>query len=185
MTKKDHQRVVVMDEDAADPQGNNPLEVWHRRLGHLNQHNLLEAKRRYIIPSGNIEDFRSTLRCQVYMENKMSRTPFPEKSKRATDILEIVHSDDCDPMRAHTHVRNKYFVTFIDDHSRWCEVRFSRSEDQVFDAYKDCKTYIENQSGRKIKILQSDNGKEYIKSHFDQFLNDDGIKGRLSFAYNS
>lgn len=40
---------------------------------------------------------------------------------------------------------------------------------------------MENQTGRRIKSLQSDNGKEYINS--DAFLKGNGIRRRLSIPY--
>ncbi|CAK9818809.1 Retrovirus-related Pol polyprotein from transposon TNT 1-94 [Anthophora quadrimaculata] len=175
---------MATDGDTTKSRDDNVVDIWHRRLGHLNQRDLLEAKRRCNIPNGSVEDFKRILRCEICIENKMTRSPFPEKSKRATNILDIIHSDVCGPMRTRSYGGNKYFVTFIDDHSRWCEIRFLKSKDQLFDAFRDFKNYIENQTGRKIKVFQSDNGKEYVNSRFDRFLKDNGIKRRLSVAYN-
>lgn len=43
---------------------------------------------------------------------------------------------------------------------------------------------LENQTGRTIKQMQSDNGREYLSNEFKQFLKENGIQQRLSIPYN-
>lgn len=158
--------------------------MWHRRLGHLNRQDLLEARRNNIITDGDIKDFRKELRCEICLKYKIANTPFPKGVARATRPLDIIHSDVCGPMRTNSNAGNRYFVTFIDDHTKWCEVRFVKSKDEVFDAFRAFRAYIENQTGRKIKSFQSDNGKEFVNSRFDKYLAESGIKRRLATSYN-
>lgn len=64
-------------------------------------------------------------KCEICILEKQTRTPFPKsEGDRTKDLLEIIHSDVCGPMRSASHSGAKYFVTFIDDNSRWCEVFF-------------------------------------------------------------
>ena len=42
--------------------------------------------------------------------------------------------------------------------------------------FKVFKDLVENQSGRKLKILRSDNGGEYVNSDFIQYCEDAGIQ---------
>jgi len=42
------------------------------------------------------------------------------------------------------------------------------------------KTMMENQKGRKVKVLMSDNGGEYTSTKFKAYLVDKGIKHQLS-----
>ena len=51
----------------------------------------------------------------------------------------------------------RYFVVFIDDHSRWCAVYFMKNKSEVIHKFIEFKCMAENQTGRKIKALQSDN----------------------------
>lgn len=55
-----------------------------------------------------------------------------------------------------------------------------KSKSEVFNAFMEFKALVENQTGRKIKCLQSDNGKEYVNREFDDFLKKEGIKRRLT-----
>ena len=77
----------------------------------------------------------------------------------------------------------KYFVTFIDDHTRWREVRFIKKKSDVFEAFRSYKLLLENRFDKSIKCVQSDNGIEYCNIEFDDFLNRNGIKRRLIVAH--
>ena len=74
----------------------------------------------------------------------------------------------------------KWFVTFIDDSSRWCEVYFLKTKAGVLDAFKAYKSYAETQLGKQIKSVQSDNGGEYCNQEFDKLLENAGIERRLT-----
>ena len=98
-------------------------------------------------------------------------------------LLEIVHTDICGPMRVKSKEGSLYFITFIDDRSRWCEVYFLKKKSEALDAFKRYKAYVENQTGQKIKFLQSDNGSEYLSNEFNHFLDENGIGRRLTVPY--
>ena len=66
----------------------------------------------------------------------------------------------------------KYALTFIDEFSRYCWVYFVKVKSKCFDLFKVFKALAENQSGRKLKILRSDNGGEYVNSEFIQYCKD-------------
>ena len=68
-----------------------------------------------------------------------------------------------------------YVLTFIDEFSRYCWVYFLKHKSEFFYLFKVFKALVENQFGRKLKILRSDNGGEYLKSKFIQYCKDAGI----------
>ena len=57
----------------------------------------------------------------------------------------------------------EYYVTFIDDHSRktWIYFLKSKKSEEVLQRFQEFKALVENQTGRKIRVLRSDNGGEY------------------------
>ena len=57
---------------------------------------------------------------------------------------------------------SQYFVTFIDDATRKVWVYTIKSKDRTFACFQKLLSSVENQSGRKVKALRSDNGGEYI-----------------------
>lgn len=160
------------------------LKTWHRRLGHINVQDLCTADRNKAVLGVNLEKNESKLECEICIRGKMTRTPFPKRSDRKTEILDIIHSDICGPMRIESKSGAKYFMTFIDDNSRWCEVRFLKKKSDAFEAFKVYKALVENQKSKKLKCLQSDNGTEYLSNEFGEYLKKNGIQRRLTVAYN-
>lgn len=53
-----------------------------------------------------------------------------------------------------------YYVTFIDDASRYVWVYILKSKGDVFRVLRGWKTLVENRYEKKIKILRTDNGGE-------------------------
>ena len=72
--------------------------------------------------------------------------------------------------------QDKYALTFIDEFSRYCWVYFLKHKFEVFDLFKVFRALVENQFGRKLKILISDNGGEYFKSDLIQYCKYVGIQ---------
>lgn len=132
------------------------LKLWYDRLGHLNVCNLREAIEKGKI-SGKQMDLKGTLNCEICIQGKMARPMFPKVSKRTTKILDLIHTDVYGPMRLLSNSGAKYFVTFINDSTRWCEVRFVKDKDEVLKEFKSYKALMEN-TRTKIKGIQSDTG---------------------------
>ena len=87
-------------------------------------------------------------------------------------------------MRMPSHENNRYFILFIDDFSRMTWVYFLKEKSEVFGVFKKFKALIENQSGKRIKVLRSDRGKEYTSREFERFCEDEGIERQLTVAYS-
>ena len=79
-----------------------------------------------------------------------------------------------------SHANCKYFVTFIDDYSRFTWIYFLHSKDEVFSVFKIFHAHIQNQFSAQIKILRSDNGGEYMSHLFQDFLQHHGIISQRS-----
>ena len=45
----------------------------------------------------------------------MTKTPLSGTMERATDLLEIIHTDVCGPMNVEARGGYRYFLTFTDD----------------------------------------------------------------------
>jgi transposase InsO family protein len=69
----------------------------------------------------------------------------------------------------------KYFMTLIDDLTRYCYVYLLRTKDEALDYFKVYKAEVENQLERKIKRVRSDRGGEYFSTEFNLFCSEHGI----------
>ena len=81
----------------------------------------------------------------------------------------MIHFDICWPMYSPSLSGCLYYVLFIDDHSRKFWIYFLKVKSETFDKFKELKALIENQTGRHIYILRSDNEGEYESNEFDDF----------------
>jgi transposase InsO family protein len=61
-------------------------------------------------------------------------------------------------------------ITFIDDFSRKVWVYFLKHKNDALTTLKQWKALVENQTGRKIKKLRTDNGLEFCNSDLVLFV---------------
>jgi transposase InsO family protein len=97
------------------------------------------------------------------------------KARRASSSLDLVHSDLMGPFPHLSIIKSRYFLNFIDDYSRYTWVYFLKKISEVFEHIKDFKGLVETQTGKKIKILHTDNGGEYIKKNVQNICPEAGI----------
>ena len=74
----------------------------------------------------------------------------------------MIHSDICDLKFTPIRGGNKYFITFIDDITKYCYVYLLESKDKALEKFILYKTEIENQLNGKIKLIRSNCGGEYV-----------------------
>jgi len=151
------------------------LDLWHRRLAH---HHLADVKAllHHNLVTGMAIDSKTAPDpiCEPCLAGKMHANPFPSSSWRASRPLELVHSDVHDV--GHLSMSGyRYWITFIDDYSRFRFVMPLKAKSQAFEAFKTFKTFAENQSERKIKILRDDKRGEYMSNAFIDFTTQCGI----------
>jgi hypothetical protein len=65
--------------------------------------------------------------------------------------LDLVHSDLCEMNGLLTRGGKRYFMTFIDDASRYYYIYLLKSKDEALHYFKIYKAEVENQLERKIK----------------------------------
>jgi hypothetical protein len=92
---------------------------------------------------------------------KFAKALFPSSDTRSIEILDLVHTDMCRPMTRRSLSGCEYYLTFIDDYLRKTWIYFLKAKSEVFTRFQEFKALVENQSGKKIKVLQSDKGGEY------------------------
>ena len=80
--------------------------------------------------------------------------------------LELVHSHVCNSNDVLMRCGKRYFITFIEDFSKYCYLYLVNHKSELFDKFKVYKTKVE----RKIKILRSDRGEEYTSLDISIFV---------------
>ena len=90
--------------------------LWHCRLGHIGVKRMNKLHADGLFESLDYESFDT---CETCLMGKMTKTPFSGTMERATDLLEIIHTDVCGPMSVEARGGYCYFLTFTDDLSRY------------------------------------------------------------------
>ena len=117
--------------------------LWHNRLGHVNYRKLSSMEKLGLLPKcgGNKPE-----KCEVCAQAKLTRKSFSSVT-RSTNLLDLIHSDTCDFKSFVTRGGKKYFITFIDDHSRFRHVYLLKSKDEAFSKFVEFRTRVEKQLG--------------------------------------
>jgi Reverse transcriptase (RNA-dependent DNA polymerase)/Integrase core domain/GAG-pre-integrase domain len=161
------------------------METWHARLGHSNFRGISNMISTNTITGIDPKVCKSNLsQCEACIYGKSHRVPFEKsKEKRASGLLDLVHSDVCGPMQVPSMGGSRYFVTFTDDHSKWSEVFCMKMKSDVLDCFKIWQKRAERHTGCRIRALRSDNGGEYLSRAFKDHLMEHGITHQLTVPY--
>jgi Fe2+ transport system protein FeoA len=151
------------------------FSLWHARLGHISKSTMKRLLKCDMI-SYNEKD---AYKCKTCIESKMIKKPY-QRVNRTSNILELIHTDICELNGMLTRGGNRYFITFIDDYSRYTYVYLIKHKHEAFDMFKTYKNEVENHLSKKIKILRSDRGGEYFSSDFNSFCEQHGIVHQCS-----
>lgn len=160
--------------------GNIDLSLLHRRLGHVNVSDIEKMIKNKAV-TGIRTDVTSSRPCDTCLKCKASQLPYQSSNTRSTRRLELVHSDLCGPIATESLGGAKYFVTFVDDYSRYVWVYPIKFKDEVVNTFKNWINEAERQTSEKLKTFRTDNGLEYAK--LKSYFCDKGVRHELSCAY--
>ena len=77
----------------------------------------------------------------------MHRWEAKTRGERSTELLGIVHSDVCGKIKTKSLGGAEYFVTFIDDQSRYVWTYVLKHKSEVFKRFTEWKAMVERSSG--------------------------------------
>ncbi|KAJ0534888.1 putative RNA-directed DNA polymerase [Helianthus annuus] len=151
--------------------------LWHSRLGHPSDQVLAVLKDNFDVKS--VEHGP----CDVCHRAKQIRVPFPISDHKTKSVGELIHLDLWGPYKVTSYEGFKYFLTVVDDFSRtvWCYLLTSKTE--VFDNLCSFYELMLTQFEKKIKVIRSDNGTEFVNNQMNIFCKNKGILHQTSCAY--
>ena len=178
------------------------LQLWHERLAHVNRRGIVSMVKRGVVDGVNISDLHdpdTPSVCNGCVYGKGHQAPIPKKSTtRSSAVLELVHTDVAGPISTPSRGGARYFITFIDDYSKWTTVYMMRDKSESFDCFKRFHRQAETRFSKKLrridfkhftndqrllKTLRSDNGGEYLSNGFKRYLEEHGVHHQLTVAY--
>ncbi|KXJ68687.1 hypothetical protein RP20_CCG002152 [Aedes albopictus] len=103
--------------------------------------------------------------------------------RKSKQVLDLVHTDLCEPMRTTTPGGKRFLMTMIDDFSRYTVVYLLRRKSEAAGRIKEYMRNVENLFGRQPKVIRSDGGGEYVNNELHRFFADQGIRAQYTTAY--
>ncbi|RVW38157.1 Retrovirus-related Pol polyprotein from transposon TNT 1-94 [Vitis vinifera] len=135
----------------------NSASLWHKRLGHISKSRVERLVSDGILDSLDFSDFDICVECIKGKQTKTKKLG----ANRATDVLELIHTDIYGPYPTASWNGQQYFITFIDDYSRYGYLFLIHEKSQSLDVFKTFKAEVELQLNKRIKSVRSDRGGEY------------------------
>ena len=159
----------------------NSSSLWHKRLGHISKR-IIERLMSYgILDSLDFADFEICTNCIKGKQTNTRRFG----ANRATDVLQLIHTDICGLFPTVSRNGQQYFITFIDDFSHYDYLYLIHEKSQSLEVFKSFKIKVENQLNKRIKNFKYDRGGEYYGKYdcsgeqrpgpFSKFLEECGI----------
>ncbi|KAA0041382.1 Retrovirus-related Pol polyprotein from transposon TNT 1-94 [Cucumis melo var. makuwa] len=173
-------KVRIGDGDYISVKGKGTIAIASCKVGHYHHQGLLQLTELALDFPKLSEEISSCKACHFGKQNRKS---FPKSSWRATQKLQLIHTDVAGPQRTPSLKGSLYYIAFIDDFTRMCWIFFLKFKSEVAHVFWKFKARVENESGCKIQMVRSDNGKEYVSAEFDKFCEDSGIKHQLTAPY--
>jgi hypothetical protein len=87
-----------------------PTYIWHCRLGHISEKRMKKVHNDELL---TLFDFESYETCEACLLSKMTKMPFSGFPERASDLLELIHMDVCEPMSTTARGGYQYLITFM------------------------------------------------------------------------
>ncbi|KAJ0011031.1 hypothetical protein Pint_33410 [Pistacia integerrima] len=162
---------------------NNKCEVWHKRLGHPNSAILSHIINSGLLGNKDQFSFPLSFDCSTCKLGKSKSLSFPSHGSHANRCFDLIHSDVWGISPVISHANYKYFVTFIDDYTKYTWIYFLRAKSEVLSVFQQFSAYVETRIFLVLKFRSIRGGGEYMSREFHDFLTQKGIVSQRSCPY--
>jgi len=102
--------------------------------------------------------------CDICFCAKQTRCSFSESDSKASEPFELIHCDIWDAYHVPSTCGAHYFLTNVDNASRvvWVYLMHHKGEIGLF--LQNFVVYARNHFGKNVKVIRSDNGKEFTSN---------------------
>ena len=154
--------------------GDDPMALWHERLGHANLKSIreLESKNEVIGLDLSVKKKPSN-DCMDCKQGKQHKSKMKSKTVTVKKGA-VIHSDVSGKRSTRSIGGSMYYVTFIDEFSRYITVVHIAAKGKVLKQVKKFHVWFERKHDCKIKTLHCDGGGEYVGC--DTYLSEHGIE---------
>jgi hypothetical protein len=137
--------------------------LWHSRLGHV-----LSSRLRFLASTGALGNLQpcDISDCSGCKLAKFYVLPFHRSIFVSSSPFELIHSDVWGPFHVSTKEGSRYYVSFINDHTRYCWVYLMKRHFKFFEIYTAFRALVKTQHFVVIKCFRCDLEGEYTYNKF-------------------
>jgi histone deacetylase 1/2 len=133
---------------------------WHSRLGHPAYPIVQRVLSKNKLPCESFSSHESV--CDSCQKAKSHQLPYGRSNNISSSPLELIYSDVWGPAPISVG-RHAYYVSFIDDFSKYTWIFLIKHKSDVFQVFKNFQNLVERKFDKKIISMQTDWGGEYEK----------------------
>ena len=145
---------------------NNTSRLWHVIFGHVNFKYIQQLHNENMVKGSPLIKYSKGVCTSCLVEKHPERRYEVGNKIKDASTLDLIHSDISILIHIEYMNGSRYFLTFIDDYSRYCWICFLKQKFEVFETFKIFKSLVENTLQNIIKEPRFDNGGEYVKIEF-------------------
>jgi hypothetical protein len=145
--------------------------LWYSRLSHVSSSRL-----RFMTSIRALENLQmyGVSDCSRCKQTKFSALPFNRSISVSSSPFDLIHSDVWRPFLVTIKGGSRYYISFIDDHTRYCWVYLMKHRSEFFEMYTAFQALVKTQHSAIIKCFRCDLGEEYTFNKFCQLFALDG-----------
>jgi GAG-pre-integrase domain len=102
--------------------------LWHKRLGHISQQRITHLIQSEILRPLNMSDLGPCIECAKGKQTSMRKYT----TNHMMNVFELIHTDICGPFPTTTRNDHVYFISFIDDYSRYGYIYLIKEKSSSF-----------------------------------------------------
>lgn len=138
-------------------------QLWHARLSHPSPKHLDVLKD---ILHCTFDKHSSIDPCLICPLAKQKRLSFQNNNHLSARVFDLIHCDIWGPYQSYTHAGQRFFLTIVDDYSRFTWVFMMRHKYDALILIPKFFKYVETQFNKHIKQFRSDNAPELSFADF-------------------
>jgi transposase InsO family protein len=113
--------------------------------------------------------------CETCIKAKHHRSTYLPSDNKKPAPFDLIHTDVCGPSPIISKSGYRWYVIFVDDFSHMTWLYLLKTKEQVKEIFKIFINMIRTQFEKKLKVIRSDNGTEYINHDLQTYFQNEGI----------
>ena len=122
--------------------------------------------------------------CRACGHAKSKQKEFPIGTiTEGYDVAEKVCADLCGPISSASVGGARYLQPCLEKRTHWLSISALKTKDQAGNELQGTIAYIERQTGKEVKVVQTDHGGEYTSRDMEKYFKEKGIRHQKSIRY--